>query len=246
MRDQTIFNGSAGLTTFFTHLLEAFMTDKRRAAFIHTSPAAIGPLMQFYASDAPEIEVTNLLEDGLLRLLAAKERATAMQRLTEMLKAARETYAAEVAMITCSSVSTEMVTELRTRFDLPILKIDYPMAQAAVKAGARIGLAATFPPTMEPTTNLLHTAAAEVGVEIELVKELVPEAYQALLANDLARHDELLLAAIERLAAQGVAAIVLAQVSMARILPLVKAAHLKVPVFSSLHTSLDALRAALH
>ena len=42
--------------------------NKTKIAFIHTSPAAIGPLMQFYGEAAPDLEITNLLDDGLLRL----------------------------------------------------------------------------------------------------------------------------------------------------------------------------------
>ncbi len=54
---------------------------KRSVAFVHTSPAAVGPLMQFYAEAAPEFEITNLLDDGLLRLLAAG-RAEDVRRTT--------------------------------------------------------------------------------------------------------------------------------------------------------------------
>ncbi len=217
---------------------------KRKVAFIHTSPAAIGPLMQFYSEAAPELEITNLLDDGLLRLLAANETATAERRLAEMIKAAVETYGAELAMITCSSVSKEMAERLAGDFELPILKIDYPMARQAVRAGAKIGVAATFPPTLVPTTRLINEAAAEASREIEVIQEVSPEAYTALLANDLAQHDELLFAVIERLEQQEVSAIVLAQVSMARILPQLNG-RIKVPVLSSLHTSLEAVREKL-
>jgi Asp/Glu/hydantoin racemase len=217
---------------------------KRRVAFIHTSPAAIGPLMQFYTEAAPELEITNLLDDGLLRLLAAKEAATAERRLGEMIKAAVETYGAELAMITCSSVSKEMAEHLAQNFALPILKIDYPMARQAVRAGKRIGVAATFPPTLVPTTRLLNEAAAEAARGIEIIQEVSPDAYTALLANDLAKHDELLLGVIERLERQDVSAIVLAQVSMARILPQLNG-RVEVPVLSSLHTSLEAVREKL-
>ena len=217
---------------------------ERKVALIHTSPAALGPVAQFYGEAAPELELTNLLDDGQLRLLAAGERVTALRRLGEMIAAARDTHGAELALITCSSVTTEMAAELRARLGIPILKIDYPMARLAVRTGRRIGVAATFPPTLVPTGSLLLAAAAEAGAEIELVKEVVPEAYQALLAGDHGRHDELLLGAIERLEGQGADAIVLAQVSMARILPRLEG-RARVPVFSSLHTSLDAIRAEL-
>lgn len=220
-------------------------SSKRNVAFIHTSPAAIGPLMQFYGEAAPEMLITNLLEDGLLRLLAAKDFETARSRLSEMVRAARDTYHSELAMITCSSVSKEMAEQVAREFDLPVLKIDYPMAREAVGAGRRIGVAATFPPTLEPTGRLLREAAAEAGTAIEIIEEVAPEAYRALLANDTERHDELLLAAIEELERRDASVIVLAQVSMARILPRLDG-RTKVAVLSSLHTSLAAIRDALN
>ena len=217
---------------------------KRSAAFIHTSPAAVGPLMQFYAEAAPELEITNLLDDGLLRLLAAGRAGDVRRRLEEMLRAAAETYRPELAMVTCSSVSREMTESLAGDFDFPVLKIDYPMARRAVRAGRRIGVAATFPPTLVPTSRLLREAAAEAGTEIEIVEEVAPEAYRALLANDTGRHDELLSAAVENLQDKDVSTVVLAQVSMARALPLLSA-QARVPVLTSLHTSLEAIRESL-
>ena len=74
--------------------------EKRKVAFVHTSPAAVGPLMQFYAEAAPELEITNLLDDGLLRLLAAKEYDTAEARLTDMVRVAADVYRAEAALVT--------------------------------------------------------------------------------------------------------------------------------------------------
>src|SRR3712207_338562 len=101
-----------------------------------------------------------------------------------MLRAAAETYAPELSMVTCSSVSKETTDSLARDFDFPVLKIDYPLARRAVAAGRRIGVAATFPPTLAPTSRLLREAAAEAGAEIEIVEEVAPEAYEALLSND--------------------------------------------------------------
>jgi glutamate racemase len=214
---------------------------KTQVAFIHTSPAAIPPLMQFYGEAAPELQITNLLDDGLLRLLAAKQHSIAQLRLAEMIRSAIDTYKCELAMITCSSVTRQMADELKTSFEVPILKIDYPMAREAVETGTRIGLAATFPPTIDPTSRLLEDAAREIAKDIEIVQAVVPEAYEALLSADTAKHDALLLDALNELNQQKVSVIVLAQVSMARILPLVKG-RFNIPVLSSLQTSLKAIR----
>jgi aspartate/glutamate racemase len=218
--------------------------SKRKVAFIHTSPPAIGPLMQFYSEAAPELEITNLLDDGLLRLLSAKDFATAQERLADMIETVSSIYHAELAMVTCSSVSKEMVEQLDRDFRLPVLKIDYPMALEAVRAGRRIGVAATFSPTLAPTSKLLSEAAAEAGTEIELITQVSTAAYEALLSGDTNTHDRLLLDVIEQLDRQKVAAIVLAQVSMARVLPGIDG-RVSVPVLSSLHTSLAAIRETL-
>lgn len=201
--------------------------------------------MRFYTDAAPELEITNLLDDGLLRLLAAGEHRSVERRLAEMLTVAVRTYEAELLMVTCSSVTKGMVERLAPLFDLPVLKIDYPMAREAVADGRRrIGVAATFQPTLVPTSQLISEAAAEAGATIEIIQEVVPGAYDALLSGDEKAHDELLIAGVERLAAGGVDVIVLAQISMARVLPRLEG-KVGVPVLSSLHTSLSAIRSAL-
>jgi len=217
---------------------------KRQIAFIHTSPAAIAPLVQFYGEAEPELEITNLLDDGVLRFFRLGDQRAAEERLIELIKIARNVYGAEVALVTCSSVSGEMRERLRRAFDFPVLKIDDPMARRAVMAGSRIGVAVTFPPTVETTGKLLRESAAEAGRAVEIITEVAPEAYQALLSGDQQKHDELLLALINRLDEQNVDAIVLAQVSMARVFPQL-GERLKAPVLTSLHTSLDAVRQAL-
>lgn len=216
---------------------------KRKVVLIHTSPAAIAPVVQFYGEAAPELEITNQLDDGILRLFAAGQSAAAEQRLAEMITAAHAAYGAELALLTCSAVSRKMLENLRHDAKLPILKIDDALARRAVQAGQKIGVVVTFPPTLVTTRQLLTDAAAEEGVTIDLVPEVSPEAYQALLAGDHAKHDELLCAAIERLARQGVDVIVLAQVSMARILPQLDG-RVTTPVLTSLQTSLKAIRDA--
>lgn len=217
---------------------------KRTLTFIHTSPAAIAPLMQFYAKSEPEWEITNLLDDGILRFFKIGELGLVEERLREMLAAARTTYAAEAALVTCSSVSTAMIATLAENSPMPVVKIDQPMAELAVACGSRIGVAVTFPPTEAPTRSLLAQAAAALSRSVEIDVEIAPTAYDALLSNDLDTHDRLLIDACDRLVERGAEAIVLAQVSMARAEDRIRQ-RLSVPVFSSLSTSLEALRRVL-
>jgi Asp/Glu/hydantoin racemase len=209
-------------------------------AFVHTSPAAIPPLMQFYSREAPELAPVNLLEDGILRMLSAGRREAAMDRLSAMIAAARDEYGAGLALTTCSSFTSAQIGSLAAGARMPVLKIDQPMARRAAAAGRRIGVAITFEPTVETTRRLLLDEAPEADLRIQVVAG----AYRALLDGDADTHDGLLLEGVRRLEQTGVDCIVLAQVSMARVLAEAQRAS-AVPVFSSLETSLEAVRAAL-
>jgi Asp/Glu/hydantoin racemase len=217
---------------------------KRSVSFLHTSPAAIPPLMRYYGEAAPELEISNQLDDGLLRLLSAHETARVKKRLTQMLDVAVGTYGAELVMLTCSALSTSFVSELEQDAGVPVFKIDDPMGADAVRSGNRLGVVITFRPTTEPTCSLLRNAAAAAGKRVELITSITPEAYDALLTGYTDRHDDLLLDAIDGLSAQEVDAIVLAQASMARLLPKLQG-RVNVPVYSSLTSSLAAIRKRL-
>jgi len=213
---------------------------KRQVAFIHTSPAAIPPLADFYREHAPDLEITNLLDDGILRFFAQQNERAAEARLIELLCAARDAYNSELAMVTCSAVSRNMIKRLADATDLPIVKIDDALALQAVTSATRLGVLVTFPPTQAVIGKLLEDTARDAGVKVELTFKLVPEAYEALLGGRHGLHDEILLAALQELAQQPIDAIVLAQVSMARLLP--KLPQLPVPVLSSLRASLTTIR----
>ncbi len=198
--------------------------------------------MQYYGENAPDLEITNQLDDGLLRLLANGKADAVERRLAGMLNAAREVYSARLVMVTCSSVTPAIMANLAPSAGIPMFKIDDPMAAEAVRAGRRIGVVMTFPPTQQPTTRLLEGAARDAGTELELKPLLVPEAYQALHAGKPEEHDALLVPRISELAKE-VDGVVLAQVSLARLLPKLK--NMPVPVFSSLTSSLRRIREVL-
>lgn len=212
-------------------------------ALIHASPAAIAPLVDYYTRTAPELELTNLLDDGILRLFRAGRMEDAIARLEAMMEAARDCYGSALALATCSAITVGMAEGMERHCGFPVVKIDAPMAKAAVEAGRRIGMVVSFPPTEPVTRALILEQAARTGRTVELAAEVVPEAYDALLGGDAARHDALLVAAVRRLAA-GADVVVLAQVSMARILPELGTME-GVRVLSSLETSLEEVRKRL-
>jgi len=219
-------------------------TQRRRVAFLHTAAPAIPPLAKFYSEHAPELEITNLLDDAIIRALGAGRHDEAEHRLRALMQIACGLSASEAVMITCSSVPLAWARKFAASFGVPVIKVDGPMARRAVEIGPKVGVAVTFEGTVGPTSSLIRETAAELGREVDVQVAMAPGAYDALFRGDLETHDRLLLETIGKLAKAGVDSIVLAQVSMARVQPAAQQ-QVAVPVLSSFDTSLEALRGAI-
>lgn len=210
-------------------------------AFVHASPAAITPLAGHYAKHAPDFEVTNVLDDGLLRLFRQAEFTRAKERIAAMVTDCQTAYGTRAALVTCSAIRLRDLESIAAMTGVPCVKIDEPMAKLAHglahSSGGPVALVATFPPAVHAAQDLLDEIGPHpVAVEVTLAEP----AHAALLAGDFARHDELVIRAARRAAETRPAVILLAQVSMSGV-----AAHLAdlgIPVLTSLDSSLARLR----
>jgi Asp/Glu/hydantoin racemase len=210
---------------------------------VHTGPASVEPIKDQFKEILPEVRVVNIMDDSLLN------DAITAGHLTEAVTARIFTYmqlgqqmGASVLLNACSSVG-EAASVARHAVSIPIVKIDDSMASIAVDMGRRIGVVATVRTTLEPTIRLIQQKAAQKKVQLEIIEALAEGAFEALLSGKPQVHDEIVKSKILALA-DDVDVIVLAQVSMAR---LVKSlGDLKVPVLSSPRSGVEAVRDILH
>lgn len=214
-----------------------------KIAIIHTSPATVEPLKAQAADLLPGVEIVNFVDDSILpQLLENGGDVSAVEdRLLHYTQFA-EQVGAEAILSACSSLG-ELVPSAQATVDVPVVRIDDAMAEAAVQRGDRIGIAATLPTTLNPTTRLLQAKAAAVGKAVAFQPVLVAGAFEKLIAGDKDGHDDLLVAALTTLAAE-VDVVVLAQVSMARVLPRVPEA-LRARFLTSPRLGLEAVKRAL-
>ncbi len=187
-------------------------------AVIHTTTATVEPLKALAAEVLPGCTVINFVDDSILPQLATNggdidEIAGRVIQYTRFAEAA----GADVILEACSSIG-EIVPRAREGLHTPLVRIDEAMAEQAVARGRRVGVAATLRTTLAPTVRLIEAKAAEAGREIEVEQVLVSDAYQKLMAGDREGHDNALAAALAELAPR-VDVVVLAQASMARVLP---------------------------
>lgn len=145
---------------------------------------------------------------------------------------------ADLMLFTCSSTSPA-VDIARKLVDIPILKIDDPMAERAVEFGGRIGLVCTTRSTKGPSEALLRDHAAANGKSVEVVPMLCSEAYEARLAGGQAAHDRMVSEAALALSTD-CDVIVLAQASLAPLGPILQS-QTSVPILTSPELCVDSL-----
>lgn len=213
---------------------------KCKLAFIHTSPAAIVPLNNYYIENAPEFKIINLLDDGLLDFFNTGDNQSAINRIVVMVNVAVNQYGVKAAMVTCTAISRYDFRKIDEMVDVPMIKVDVPIAEKAVRKYQNIGLVATFPPGGVAFEQLLRETAKDIKMEPEINYILVDNAYNALLKGDNSKHDKLVLQAIEENKHQ-VDVFILSQVSMSGLKTKAKKIGGK-PVLASPEESLPAIR----
>jgi aspartate/glutamate racemase len=122
---------------------------------------------------------------------------------------------ADLILNACSSVREAADVGARL-LSVPVAKIDTAMAEHAVATASRIGVAATVQTTLDPTVRLIEQTARDAGKTVTVTRKLCEGAFDALLAGDGARHDDIVARSLMELA-ESVDLIVLAQVSMGRV-----------------------------
>jgi hypothetical protein len=120
------------------------------------------------------------MDDSLLvdAMAAGGVTPAVRSRMIAYFKAA-ESLGADLILNACSSVG-EVVDAARPFMTTPIVKIDEAMAREAVRRGAAIGLAATTPTTLDPSTRLIEAKARETGKKVTIERTLCPGAYDKL------------------------------------------------------------------
>ena len=178
-----------------------------RIALVHALKHSILPIEASFAKLWPEATLMNLLDDSLSADLARDGRLT--DAMTERFLSIGR-YAASTGtdgiLFTCSAFGPCIEAVAGERAPMPVLKPNEAMIEEAAKAGRKVGLLSSFPPT-------LASMPREFPASIQLVPKLAEGAMAALDRGDRAEHDRLVVEASKDLRDCDV--IALAQYSMA-------------------------------
>lgn len=199
---------------------------------VHTSATLVPVFQQLCSEYLPGINVFNIVDDSLIKDVIRRNELTALtaRRVVNHIGSAADA-GADFILVTCSSIgaAVEAAAELTA---VPVLRVDQPMADLAVQSGKKIGVIATLPTTLGPTSKLVERRAVAAGKEIELSSRLCEGAFDALMSGNPEKHDEMVARALMDLSAQ-VDVIVLAQASMSRVVEGLSSDARRIPILAS-------------
>lgn len=200
--------------------------------FIHTSATLVPVFQQLAAEHLPRVETFHISDDSLIKDVIRRNELTPLtaKRVAQHVTSAAEA-GADYILVTCSSIG-RAVEAAALEAKVPVLRVDQPMADAAVRSGRRIGVIATLPTTLDPTADLIRRRAKAAARDVEITERLCEGAFAALMCGDGTAHDAAVAAALRELSAS-CDVVVLAQASMARVADALPPSERPVPVLSS-------------
>ena len=212
---------------------------KKRVGVVHTFLYSVEDIKALFRKYLPDVEMINIIEDSLLEEALANRGLTPaiINRMCDYYSNLQD-LGCVCCLNQCSSVG-EAADVAQNLIQIPIFKIDAPMARKAVSLGKKIAVVATAISTVEPSSRLVERMAAEAGKEVSVSRCYVEGAYDFLLkTGDKEKHNEMVTAKV-REAAKDHDVVVLAQGSMYQLIPLL--ADVKIPVLTSLESGVQQL-----
>ena len=185
---------------------------RKKLTILHTTLATTTTIPAMIRELYPdEFDIVNVLDDSLLNDIKCSGRmsASVIERFIQYACIAKNN-GSDALLLACSSLgkAADIAREL---LDIPLYKIDEPMADQAVNSGNNILVLGTVKSTLEPTSDLIRSKRKSQEQSITCI--LIPDVFE-LYEIDREQHDQRIAEVIQKhLNTYDV--IVLAQASMA-------------------------------
>ena len=214
----------------------------RKIGMVHAGCFNVRLFNELASEVMPDVEVVHLVDEGLPTMAGEQLRGRVVRRLKALSSFAEES-GAEVVLLTCTAFG-RLEDEVGEAVSVPVLSVLEIMVEEATKASARVGILGTHPGTLASATQIINEQSTEQGKQIEVKTLLCPGAFDALLRDDMATHDRIVLENLDRLMNE-VDIIVVPQPSMERVVKQVPEASRKIPILSSGRLSAQRLKEEL-
>lgn len=206
---------------------------------LQTSFAKRDDTIAFLKKKVPGVRVEFITDSTLLNDIRAAGGPTqaVIDRMTLYAKAA-EISGADLIVNSCSTVG-EVADIYAKEVNIPVMKVDEPMAREAVSLGTKVALIATVETTLGPSRRMIERIGAEQGKTMECEEYVQTAAWDALKAGHPEEHNRILIETMRKLDTMGYDVIVMCQVSMRALLPDLK--DVKTPILCSFFSGYGAV-----
>ncbi|MBS0241457.1 MAG: arylsulfatase, partial [Proteobacteria bacterium] len=139
------------------------MTRKPRIVLLHGTPVAMEPIQRSFATRWPEADIVNLLDDSLSADRAKDHDLTPrmFERFVELGDYAKR-IGADAILVTCSAFGPA-IERMSRELPFPVLKPNEAMFREAIGKGRKIGMLATFAPSLVTMTEEFDQFVRETG-----------------------------------------------------------------------------------
>lgn len=215
-----------------------------RISLIHATPLAIEPVNSAFAEQWPDAEVYNLLDDSLAPDLTKSGRINVAitERFKNLAHYSKET-GADAILFTCSAFGPAIEQAAKIVTPLITLKPNEAMFREAIFAYQRIGMIATFQPSVPSMQKEFEQMVEDAGRSVKLEVVLAEGAMEQLAQGNVEKHNDLIKEAAKKL--MHCDAIMLAQFSMAKASFGISEIY-EGPVLTSPSSAITALKEALN
>lgn len=190
----------------------------KKIVLISTSIQTGAFMNALFVKEFPRIIIRNIIDDGLVKDIIANNdiiTSSLVRRVCSYILSA-EISGADLVVITCSTISCIAIIA-KHLVRIPVVRIDEPMAELAVKKGERVKVLATLSSTLTPTMQLIKEKRQQQGKKVVLDGFLINKARQFLDEGNHKKHDQIIKEEIEN-ALENYDLVILAQASMERVL----------------------------
>lgn len=211
-------------------------------AMVSVTLNAVNPMMSYFREKAPEIKVSNYLDDYLLDKVRNEGgiNDACMKRMFHMLATACED-GAEGVLLTCTVFSpyAEYFTKMLSK---PVICPDRAMLETVAEQKGHTAIFCTFSGTVDTTRNMYQNCCRRAGTDETVDMIVLEDAYLAAGKGDFDTFDRIIQEKARELDSQ-YDHIVFAQISMARAAKGLELQHSH--VYTSPDSAYEALKKAV-
>ncbi|WP_432562195.1 aspartate/glutamate racemase family protein [Kineococcus sp. SYSU DK003] len=200
--------------------------------FLHTAHAHVRTFSDLLDQRDETVADRHLVDTGLLVAARARGVDSVRSAIADRLRRL-VAEGADVVVCTCSTIGPT-AKAVGAQMGLRVVRVDRPMAEAAVLAGRRIAVVASLDEAAATLMPLLRECAASTGRVVDFVDVRCTDTWSAFESGDLLTYTTGVADAVRRAVVPldpPVDVVVLAQASMVDAAPLLRDLH--VPVLTS-------------